>query len=50
MTYQEAKIKAIQYNDNGNWFKLAFLILQFGRELLDFIKEYRKSKKQNLQP
>ena len=38
---QEIKQRASNYADNGQWFKLAMLIVQFGIELIQYLK-YRK--------
>ena len=46
MTLTQAKAKAGELYDNGQWFKLAMLLLQFGSELIAFIRE-RKQQKRN---
>lgn len=39
---QEVKQRASNYADNGNWFKLAMLIVQFGIELIQYLKNRKK--------
>lgn len=39
---QEIKQRASNYADNGNWFKLALLIVQFGIELIQYLKNRKK--------
>ncbi len=39
------KAKAGQYADTGQWLKLALMIIQFGTELITYLKERKKEKK-----
>lgn len=45
MTLQQAKAKASQLYDNGQWLQLAILILQFGKELITYLRERLKEKR-----
>jgi len=40
---QEIKQRASNYADNGNWLKLAMLIVQFGIELIQYLKNRKKN-------
>lgn len=39
---QEVKQRASNYADNGQWLKLAILIVQFGIELIQYLKNRKK--------
>ena len=40
---QEVKQRASNYADNGQWLKLAILIVQFGIELIQYLKNRKKN-------
>ncbi len=44
MTLQQAKTKAAELYNNGKWIQLAILILQFGKELIIYLRERLKRK------
>lgn len=44
MTLQQVKTKAAKLYDNGKWIQLAILILQFGKELITYLRERLKAK------
>ena len=41
---QEIRRKASNYADNGQWLKLAMLVLQFGKELIIYLRERKKQR------
>lgn len=43
----EIKARAIELRDNGQWLKLAILILQFGIELIEYLKSNKKTPKKD---
>lgn len=45
---QTVKEQASKYADNGNWFKLALLIVQFGIELIQYLKNRKKNEAENI--
>lgn len=47
MTKQQAQERAGELYDQGKWLQLAILIAQFGIELIQYLRERIKSKKQN---
>ena len=44
MKIEDAKVKIIQYHEDGSTAKMIWLIIQFGTELLRFLTEYLKQK------
>lgn len=40
---QQIKERASDYADNGQWVKLALLILQFGIELIQYLRNRKKN-------
>jgi hypothetical protein len=44
MSIEDAKVKIIQYHEDGSTIKIILLIIQFGTELLRFLTEYLKTK------
>ena len=44
MTLQQAKTKAAELYNNGKWIQLAILLLQFGKELIIYLRELLKRK------
>lgn len=44
MLTQEIKDKAARLQDEGKWFKLLLLLIEFGSELIKYLRERKKEK------
>ena len=47
---QQTKQLASKYADEGNWFRLALLIVQFGIELIQYLKNRKKDESDTRTP
>ncbi len=41
---QQVKLKANELADKGQWLRLAIMILQYGLELIEYLKQRKKEK------